>query len=111
MLPTHVDDATQSEVEAQFGPGFAARLEELEPGRWHWPIESAYGPHLVRLERRTSGRIPALAEVREAVAREWSAARRSALEETRFQTLLARYTVTIEEPPGGADVVRTGAQR
>lgn len=111
MLPARLVDAPRSEVDAQFGAGFAARLEELEPGRWHWPVESAYGPHVVHMERRVSGRKPALAEVREVVTREWSLARRGTLEEARFQALLARYTVTMEEPPGGADVVQAGAER
>jgi hypothetical protein len=62
MLPARLDDAARSDVEAQFGAGFAAHMEELEPGRWHWPVESAYGPHLVRVERRTAGRAPAPVE-------------------------------------------------
>ena len=99
MLPGVLVDASQSEVEALFGTRFAARLAELQPGRWSWPVGSDYGPHLVFLERRTPGRVPALEEVREAVLRDWSAAKRAELGEAHDRALLERYRVTIEEPP------------
>ena len=39
-------------------------------------VESGYGVHLVFVSERTEGRVPALAEVRDAVRREWANARR-----------------------------------
>jgi hypothetical protein len=41
-------------------------------------------------------RVPALAEVRDAVVREWTNTRRAEANEKFFQELLKRYTVTIE---------------
>src|SRR5215470_15490365 len=55
------------EIARLFGEGFAARLVELEPGRWEGPVESAYGLHLVLVKERVPGRMPALEEVRDAV--------------------------------------------
>jgi hypothetical protein len=96
-----------SEAAKQFGEKFAAKLGELSPGQWHGPVESGYGVHLVWITERTEGRLPALAEVRDAVRREWTNARRLEANEKFYQELLKRYTVTIEraEPPAAKTVV------
>ena len=47
----------------------AAAVFELEPDseRWHGPIESAYGQHLVMLTKRTAGLYPPLEDIADAV--------------------------------------------
>jgi len=85
-----------SEIVKQFGEKFAAKLGELSPGQWHGPVESGYGVHLVWINERTEGRLPALTELRDAVRREWANARRLESNEKFYQELLKRYTVTIE---------------
>ena len=91
-----------SEVVKLFGEKFAARLGDVSTGQWQGPIESGYGMHLVLVSERTEGRVPALAEVRDAVRGEWANTRRSEVNEKFYQELLKRYVVTIERPkPGG----------
>jgi hypothetical protein len=91
-----------SEVVKQFGEKFATELGKLAPGQWQGPIESGYGVHLVWVSERTEGRVPALAEVRDAVRREWANTRRLEANEKFYQELLKRYVVTIERPkPAG----------
>src|SRR5262249_40173862 len=85
-----------SEVAKQFGEAFAASLSRVSPGRWQGPVESGYGAHLVLVTERTEGRLPALADVRDAVVRQWDMARRREAREKLYQELLRRYTVTIE---------------
>jgi len=87
-----------SEVAKQFGETFAAQLAELAPGRWQGPVESGYGVHLVFVSERTDGRLPALAEVCDAVRREWANARRLEANEKLYDAMLKRYEVTIERP-------------
>jgi hypothetical protein len=87
-----------SEIVRQFGENFAAKLGELSLGQWDGPVESGYGIHLVRVTERTEGRIPELAEVRDAVRREWANARRLETNAKFYQELLKRYAVTIERP-------------
>jgi len=87
-----------SEVARQFGEKFAAKLGEISLGRWQGPVESGYGVHLVWLGERTEGGAPALADVRDAVRREWENARRLEANEKFYHELLKRYTVTIENP-------------
>jgi parvulin-like peptidyl-prolyl cis-trans isomerase-like protein len=85
-----------SEVDKQFGKGFAAKLDGIPTGQWQGPVESGYGVHLVLVGERTPGQLPALADVRDAVRREWDSARRKEANEKFYQDLLKRYTVTIE---------------
>ena len=91
------------EVAKQFGADFAAALGGVKPGQWQGPIESGYGVHLVLVSQRTEGRQPALADVRDAVRREWANARRLEANAKFYAALLKRYTVTIEglEPVPG----------
>ena len=96
LLETQFDGVPTSEVAKQFGEPFALGLGRLEPGSWQGPVESGYGVHVVFVSERVEGRLPALAEVRDAVRREWDNARRTAANEAFYQGLLARYHVTIE---------------
>lgn len=96
-----------SEIARQFGERFAAQLGELSPGQWHGPVKSAHGVHLVFISERTDGRMPALAEVRDVVRREWANGRRLEANERFYQELLRRYAVTVERPQ---TVAREGLQ-
>jgi hypothetical protein len=98
VLPARFADVARHAVEAQLGADFAARLDALVPGRFVWPVESAFGPHLVRLEARIPGRLPPFDEARDAVAREWFAAKRREVREAQLEALLGRYRVTMERP-------------
>jgi len=85
-----------SEVVKQFGDKFATKLSEVLSGQWQGPLESGYGVHLVWISERTEGRLPELAEVRDAVRREWANTRRLEANEKFYQELLKRYAVTIQ---------------
>jgi len=96
LLEHQFKSVPASEVEKQFGRGFAAKLGGILPGEWQGPVESGYGVHLVRVSERAEGGLPALADVRDVVRREWDNRRRQEANETFYQGLLKSYTVTIE---------------
>jgi hypothetical protein len=98
LLDQEYPDLPIGEVAKQFGEKFATRLGELPIGQWHGPIESGYGVHIVLVTNRRDGRTPLLKEVRDAVRTEWLSAKRTELNEQFYQSLLKRYTVTIENP-------------
>jgi hypothetical protein len=111
MLEPRLEDAPQSEVAAQFGEQFARALLELPADRWVGPVASGYGAHLVRVEKREPARLPDLEEVRDAVTREWTTARRGELKEAQLDALLAKYKVTIEEAESTGGSVGSGDDR
>jgi hypothetical protein len=98
LLESTFKSASASEIAGQFGEKFAAKVDELSPGRWQGPVESGYGMHLVFVEERIKGRVPEFAEVRDVVRHEWANARRLESNDKFYQGLLKRYTVTIEQP-------------
>jgi hypothetical protein len=103
MLEHRFTSVPVSEVAKQFGETFSAKLPELAQGQWQGPVESGYGVHLVLVSERTEGHLPALAEVRDAVRREWDNARRLEANDRFYQELLKRYTVTIESTGSAAE--------
>jgi hypothetical protein len=102
LLELQFADAPAGDIAKQFGEQFASALGRLPPGQWIGPVASGYGVHLVRVSRRSEGRLPALAEVREAVRREWDNARRQEANEAFYQGLLKRHPVVIEPPEPSA---------
>jgi hypothetical protein len=102
LLNPELAEAAASEVTSLFGEEFTRQLAELPEGRWHGPVPSCFGVHLVYLEELKPGRMPELAEIREQVAREWTEARRRDSNEQFYHNLLKRYAVTIELPSSAA---------
>jgi len=89
---------TDADLDAVFGPRFAAGVAELPLESWGGPIASSYGLHLVWVHARIPERMPSLDSVRgrlvehvyhlraEQRLRDWLAVRRT------------RYEIRIEEP-------------
>ena len=110
-LPLAFDDASASDIKNSLGNQFVKALAVIAPGAWSGPVESGYGMHLVQVSRRTEPRAPALADVREAVKREWQLTRRAEALEKSYRDLLQRYTVTIEPSRFASDAGDTGSKR
>ena len=96
LLPSTLPLAAKATINQTFGGAFADELQNQPEDQWSGPVASSYGLHVVRVTERKEGRNPVLSEVRDAVAREWSNAKRNALEGERIEALLKRYNVTIE---------------
>ncbi len=96
MLPAELQVASTFEVTRIFGTDFAKGLEALPLGAWAGPVRSGFGLHLVKIEQREDGRPATLAEVRDAVERDWLRARSMQTKEDFYKKLRANYTVRIE---------------
>lgn len=98
MLPHTFKESPQWEIERQFGQQFGAGLLQSPVGRWHGPVVSGFGVHLVYVSELIEGRLPALQEVRDAVVREWQTAKRKEADAAFYEALRSRYTVSIVHP-------------
>lgn len=114
LLPKRMEGASADEYQRIFGGGFAEGLASLPEGEWAGPVGSGYGQHLVRIESRTPGRMPSLAEVRPQVERDLTRARSDEVAETLYQGLRARYKVVLEDgvqlPEAAPDSGRQGSR-
>ena len=99
LLPYELPLTSIGSIDRIFGPDIAASVAQAEPGVWTGPVASPYGLHLIRVKTKSPGRIPALAEIRDVVLREWSNAKRQDLEAARLADLLGRYDVRIDAGP------------
>lgn len=96
LLPPELPLSRKNAVAQVFGEEFASELDGATTGHWYGPVRSGFGLHLVLVTERNSGRMPALSEARDAVAREWLNGKRIEMEEQRFAEFLKRYEVIIE---------------
>lgn len=99
LLPPDMPLAPQSEIARVFGSEFAAAVARIEPGHWAAPVPSSFGVHAVLVRERTPARAPALADVRAAVERDFTADRRARARDALYARLLAKTTVVIEKSP------------
>jgi glycine/D-amino acid oxidase-like deaminating enzyme len=101
-LPDAMTRANEREIGAVFGTRFAADAVALEGSEWAGPVASSFGLHLVRIDERRSARMPALAEVRAQVARDFERARREDQHERFLEELRERYDVEVHMPSADA---------
>ena len=96
LLPHRMTRTPADLVARDFGPAFAAALEQVEVGEWVGPIDSSFGAHYVRVSDRTPAVAPPLAAVREHVVREWENERRQRARNDAYAKMRGGYEVRIE---------------
>ena len=95
-LPSHFNNARESEISSLFGEAFKKDLFSLETGQWTGPVTSPFGLHLVKIDKLIDSRIPGLDENRDAVKLDWLSDRRRAARQTLFDKFQSKYTVIVE---------------
>lgn len=97
--PSVFDGTTPERISRRFGAGFTEAVATSPVGSWSGPVESGFGLHLVRVRDREAAADPLFDDVREAVEREWRAARQEEAADAFFEGLRKRYAVEIEKEP------------
>ena len=97
-VPKALEQVRGEEIDRQFGEGFAKSLAQQPIGKWTGPVTSGFGAHIVRARKVTSGSLPPLAGIRQAVENDWREANRKAREDKAYQALLDGYTIRIAKP-------------
>lgn len=95
LLPAQLSLSPPNAIDGVFGQGFFELIVEFAPGVWTGPVASAYGVHLVRILDSPPARTPPLEEVRDAVLRDWKAAKAKEIRELHYNRLRARFVVEI----------------
>jgi len=89
--------SSEAQLSARFGPEFARRVHELEPGDWRGPVASSYGLHLVWVHETQATRMPSLDEVRNVVRASWRAERERAALRAALSELRSNVDLQVEE--------------
>jgi peptidyl-prolyl cis-trans isomerase C len=97
MLQNEFSNAPEFEIQRQMGKEFADSVMLLEPGRWHGPVLSGYGMHLVYVEEHIAASDPVLADVRDNVLAEYTREQTEDFNAEYLSVLRSRYTIIGEE--------------
>lgn len=93
MLQSSYMDQSRPQIETMFGSVFAAAVPDLAVGEWQGPLPSAYGWHLVKVERQHPARRLEFNEVARRVASDFKQEQRREANEAFYKSLRARYEV------------------
>ncbi|QFI69067.1 peptidyl-prolyl cis-trans isomerase [Sinorhizobium alkalisoli] len=96
LAEARLEDDTQSDIAAQFGPEFSQEVVALKAGEWSGPIESAFGQHLVHVSEIAPPAIRPFAEVKSEVLAQWQDEERRRYQERYFAELLEKYEIVAE---------------
>jgi len=97
MLPIDFYSESKTDVEKQTGKEFANQVFQLEEQKWHGPVASVYGWHLVRVDNIEQGKVPELNAIWDEVEREWSAEQKNELKKQQYSLMREQYRIIFEE--------------
>jgi len=101
MLQGTFYKAPYREIQKQMGQEFTDSAMQLEPGRWHGPVLSGYGIHLVYVSDHNIASEPLLADVRDKVLTEYIHEQTLKFNAEYLNVLRKRYTIISEIPLEG----------
>ncbi|MBV7257854.1 peptidyl-prolyl cis-trans isomerase [Pacificimonas sp. WHA3] len=98
MLQRSYANIGQAQLAQLFGQPFAQALFAVEGDGWSAPVGSAFGLHLIRIEARSPGRVPALDEVKTRVISAWKEEAQRKANAAAIADIVGRYDVEIGAP-------------
>ncbi len=109
IMQSYYAGRSVADLSRTFGRGFIQQVADLEPGRWHGPILSGFGVHLVYVERVDRASTPELADTRDAVQQTWMLEQVEQRSEEFIEELVDRYDIVVEptEVPMTVSTART----
>lgn len=105
MLQNYFARASEFNIRRAMGSGFAESVMRLEPGRWHGPLLSGFGTHLVYVFEFEPAPAPKLVDVRDEAINEWQRVQTERFDAEFLESLKGRYEIVIEAPDAFADSV------
>lgn len=96
LLPFDYSLVTQSEIANSFGKRFAEEVMAFTPGDWIGPVNSEYGVHLLKINKRVEERKPKLRDIRAYVEREYLAKIRKEQKDLAYKKLREGYDIIVE---------------
>lgn len=96
MFQNYYADSSPEQIAKTFGTQFSEAVFKLAAGRWHGPIESGLGWHLVWIEAVTPGRVPEFDAVDSTQLKsEWMTDQRAESKRKSFELMKQRYEIVV----------------
>jgi parvulin-like peptidyl-prolyl isomerase len=99
LLPNSFTLATELDVSRQLGSRFARAVMKLEAGRWHGPLLSGFGLHLVYVYDSVKAPPAKFEDLRQQVLKDWHEQRREQFNANFLESLKSQYEIVIDELP------------
>jgi hypothetical protein len=99
MLQSYYPEVSELDIRRQFGTGFSVAVMKLETGKWHGPVLSGYGAHLVYVYSLQEAPTPIFEDVQNDVLANWQAEQQKQFNFDFFENLKARYDIVVAEVP------------
>lgn len=97
MLKRAFKGLSAVETTRLFGPTFSNGLQDLKGTMWQGPVESAFGLHIVRLDKVTPALTPNFEDVREDVQKAWREEAQLSANQTALKELIKKYKVDVQD--------------
>lgn len=111
MLQSYYPERDEADISKLFGGEFARSIMDLEPEKWHGPVLSGYGTHLVYVHALQKFPPPTFEQVSVRLAEDWTNEKRAEFNDEYIESLLKRYTVVIEGEDSESDVASSEGSR
>lgn len=92
-FPFHYSNLSSFELNSQLGNVFTDNLETIELNKWVGPVASGFGKHIVYITEKQEPYLPHLADVRDAVLRDYQYDKQKEVNQVIFNTLKNNYTI------------------
>jgi hypothetical protein len=96
LLGSRFVKRSQAELPRLLGDGFARAVADAPLREWSGPVRSSYGVHLVLVEDRVAGRMPAASQVRNQLVGRYLEERADATLHAKLAEMRRRYVVEID---------------
>jgi peptidyl-prolyl cis-trans isomerase C len=99
LLQTSFVAVTEQEVRRQLGSSFAEAVMKLEPRKWHGPVLSGYGAHLVYVYDLEKAPPAVFGDLQARVLEDWHRQKQEQFNADFLDSLKSRYEIVIDELP------------
>ena len=100
MLQGYYPERSEADISKLFGSEFVKLTIKLEPEKWHGPVLSGYGTHLVYVHALQEFPTPIFEQVAGRVAEDWETGKWQELNAEYIESFLKRYEVVMEGKDG-----------
>ena len=104
MLAPGCSRCSVEDIKNRFGKDFAGAVEDMAPGSWYGPVNSAYGIHAVYVHERQDTKVQKFGDVVDRVKDDWMAAEREKNTRRVYGEIRSKYQILVEGLPYDFDV-------
>ncbi|NOY00953.1 MAG: peptidyl-prolyl cis-trans isomerase [Verrucomicrobia bacterium] len=99
MLQNFFKSMSERQISRQLGSGFTESVMKLEVEKWHGPVLSGYGVHLVYVYETVKASAPEFEKVKDKVLVQWHEEKSKKFKADFLKNLKDRYEIIIAEIP------------